>query len=117
MYLPQAKPARAGMHTGLVVYAALKRVPRLASASRFGVWITGWPPQPSTFGLCSSDMITRRLRGFTAAIISQRPMSKPPFHFVPLPKARSTRKPRASGRTMIIDDGLPLAWTRDLVAL
>jgi phosphosulfolactate synthase len=42
---------------------------------------------------------------------------KPPFHFVPLPKARSTRKPRASGRTMIIDDGLPLAWTRDLVAL
>ena len=44
-------------------------------------------------------------------------MSKPPFHFVPLPKARSTRKPRASGRTMIIDDGLPLAWTRDLVAL
>ena len=44
-------------------------------------------------------------------------MPKPPFHFVPLPGARSTRKPRASGRTMIIDDGLPLAWTRDLVAL
>ncbi|HEX2649442.1 MAG TPA: phosphosulfolactate synthase [Burkholderiales bacterium] len=44
-------------------------------------------------------------------------MPKPPFHFVPLPRSRSTRKPRASGRTMIIDDGLPLAWTRDLVAL
>src|SRR5690349_2052584 len=36
-------------------------------------------------------------------------MPKPPFHFVPLPRAR--------GRTMIIDDGLPLAWTRDLVTL
>jgi phosphosulfolactate synthase len=44
-------------------------------------------------------------------------MSKAPFHFVPLPRARSTRKPRANGRTMMIDDGLPLAWTRDLVAL
>jgi len=29
---------------------------------------------------------------------------KAPFHFVPLPKARSMRKPRSSGRTMIIDD-------------
>ena len=27
------------------------------------------------------------------------------------------RKPRASGRTMIVDDGLPLAYARDLVAL
>ena len=44
-------------------------------------------------------------------------MSKPPFHFVPLPKERSTRKPRKSGRTMIVDDGLPLAYARDLVAL
>ena len=44
-------------------------------------------------------------------------MSKPPFHFVPLPRERSTRKPRASGRTMIIDDGMPLAYVRDLVAL
>jgi phosphosulfolactate synthase len=44
-------------------------------------------------------------------------MSRPPFHFVPLPKSRSTRKPRASGRTMIVDDGLPLAYARDLVAL
>ncbi len=44
-------------------------------------------------------------------------MQKPPFHFVPLPKARSARKPRASGRTMLIDDGLPLAYARDLVAL
>src|SRR5688572_29363649 len=44
-------------------------------------------------------------------------MSKPPFHFVPLPKDRSTRKPRTGGRTMIIDDGLPLAYVRDLVSL
>jgi phosphosulfolactate synthase len=44
-------------------------------------------------------------------------MSKPPFHFVPLPAARSTRKPRANGRTMIVDDGIPLAYARDLVAL
>ena len=42
---------------------------------------------------------------------------KPPFHFVPLPEGRSTRKPRTSGRTMIVDDGMPLAYTRDLVAL
>lgn len=44
-------------------------------------------------------------------------MPKPPFHFVPLPAARSTRKPRANGRTMIVDDGIPLAYARDLVAL
>lgn len=44
-------------------------------------------------------------------------MTKPPFHFVPLPPARSTRKPRANGRTMIVDDGIPLAYARDLVAL
>jgi phosphosulfolactate synthase len=44
-------------------------------------------------------------------------MRSPPFKFVPLPKARSTRKPRANGRTMIVDDGLPLGATRDLLAL
>ena len=44
-------------------------------------------------------------------------MKKPPFNFVPITKARSTRKPRANGRTMIVDDGLPLAYARDLVAL
>jgi len=44
-------------------------------------------------------------------------MKKPPFHFVPLPHSRSTAKPRQSGRTMVIDDGLPLAYARDLVAL
>ncbi|MBM3367970.1 MAG: hypothetical protein FJY43_06790 [Betaproteobacteria bacterium] len=44
-------------------------------------------------------------------------MNRPPFHFVPLPAARSTRKPRANGRTMIVDDGIPLAYARDLVAL
>jgi len=44
-------------------------------------------------------------------------MKKSPFHFVPLPRSRSTEKPRANGRTMIVDDGLPLAYARDLVAL
>ncbi|HUK03851.1 MAG TPA: phosphosulfolactate synthase [Burkholderiales bacterium] len=44
-------------------------------------------------------------------------MNNPPFRFVPLPASRSTRKPRASGRTMVVDDGLPLAYARDLVAL
>lgn len=44
-------------------------------------------------------------------------MSRAPFAFVPLPKARSTRKPRANGRTMMIDDGLPLGLARDIVAL
>jgi phosphosulfolactate synthase len=44
-------------------------------------------------------------------------MPKPPFHFVPLPRGRSMRKPRANGRTMIVDDGLPLGVARDLVAL
>lgn len=43
--------------------------------------------------------------------------SPPPFRFVPLPAARSTRKPRANGRTMIVDDGLPLGATKDLLAL
>jgi phosphosulfolactate synthase len=44
-------------------------------------------------------------------------MSKAPFQFVPLPRERSQRKPRLSGRTMVIDDGMPLAYARDLVAL
>jgi phosphosulfolactate synthase len=44
-------------------------------------------------------------------------MKKSPFRFVPLPRSRTTRKPRANGRTMIVDDGMPLAFTRDLVAL
>jgi phosphosulfolactate synthase len=44
-------------------------------------------------------------------------MSKAPFQFVPLPRERSLRKPRRAGRTMIIDDGLPLAYARDLVQL
>jgi phosphosulfolactate synthase len=43
--------------------------------------------------------------------------SAAPFRFVPLPRERSQRKPRRSGRTMIVDDGLPLAYARDLVVL
>ncbi len=47
----------------------------------------------------------------------KKPTAKPPFHFVPITPERSLRKPRANGRTMIVDDGMPLAYTRDLVAL
>ena len=46
-----------------------------------------------------------------------KPTKRAPFEFVPLPRERSTRKPRRSGQTMVLDDGLPLAYTRDLVAL
>jgi phosphosulfolactate synthase len=42
---------------------------------------------------------------------------KAPFPFVPLPAERSQRKPRHSGRTMVIDDGLPLAYARAIVQL
>ena len=44
-------------------------------------------------------------------------MKKSPFHFVPITHARTTQKPRANGRTMIVDDGLPLGYAKDLVAL
>jgi phosphosulfolactate synthase len=40
-----------------------------------------------------------------------------PFHFVALPAERSYSKPRASGLTMIIDDGMPLGKTEDLISL
>jgi len=42
--------------------------------------------------------------------------SRPPFDFVQLPAARS-RKPRHNGRTMMIDDGLPLGYTGDLMEM
>lgn len=41
---------------------------------------------------------------------------KAPFQFVPLPRERSVKKPRANGRTMMIDDGLPLGLVKDLLA-
>ncbi|TAL88735.1 MAG: hypothetical protein EPN46_10970 [Candidimonas sp.] len=40
--------------------------------------------------------------------------TRPPFDFVKLPAARST-KPRGNGRTMMIDDGLPLGYVADLM--
>ena len=43
--------------------------------------------------------------------------NRPPFAFVPLPRERSTRKPRRSGLTMVVDDGMPLGLTRDLLAI
>jgi len=44
-------------------------------------------------------------------------MSKAPFGFVALPDARSQHKPRNNGRTMVVDDGLPLGLTEDLLRL
>jgi phosphosulfolactate synthase len=40
-----------------------------------------------------------------------------PFEFIALPSTRSTRKPRSAGLTMMIDDGLPLGQTEDVVRL
>lgn len=38
-----------------------------------------------------------------------------PFSFIPLPGQRSCHKPRKNGRTMMIDDGLPLGYVADLL--
>lgn len=40
--------------------------------------------------------------------------TRPPFDFVTLPAARSS-KPRRNGRTMMIDDGIPLGYAADLM--
>ncbi|MDB5799042.1 MAG: hypothetical protein JWP36_2944 [Paucimonas sp.] len=40
-----------------------------------------------------------------------------PFAFIPLPADREQVKPRQSGMTMMIDDGMPLAKTADVVEL
>lgn len=42
--------------------------------------------------------------------------TRPPFDFVTLPAGRSV-KPRRNGRTMMIDDGLPLGYAADLMDL
>jgi phosphosulfolactate synthase len=41
----------------------------------------------------------------------------PPFGFVPLDARRSTRKPRRTGLSMVIDDGLPLAYVESVLSL
>lgn len=41
-------------------------------------------------------------------------MNLPPFAFVALPAGRSTTKPRQRGLTMMIDNGLPVGFQRDL---
>ena len=43
--------------------------------------------------------------------------SKPPFAFIELPAARSTRKPRRTGLTMMADFGLPHDQLADLLAM
>lgn len=42
---------------------------------------------------------------------------KAAFDFVPVSSRRSRRKPRRSGLTMVIDNGIPLGRERDLLAL
>ena len=42
-------------------------------------------------------------------------MAPPPFAFVDLPAARSTTKPRRRGLTMMVDNGLPVGFQRDLL--
>jgi phosphosulfolactate synthase len=44
-------------------------------------------------------------------------MSKRPFDFIPLPAGRSTRKPRGTGLTMMVDWGLGLRRLEDALAL
>jgi phosphosulfolactate synthase len=40
-----------------------------------------------------------------------------PFEFIALPSTRSVVKPRSAGLTMMIDDGVPLGQTEDIVEL
>jgi phosphosulfolactate synthase len=40
-----------------------------------------------------------------------------PFGFVPIEPRRSTRKPRTHGLSMVIDDGLPLAYVESVLEL
>jgi phosphosulfolactate synthase len=40
-----------------------------------------------------------------------------PFGFVPIDARRSQSKPRRTGLSMVIDDGLPLSYARDVLAL
>ena len=47
-------------------FDAVKIVPSRARASMFGVFTIGCPLAPITLGLCSSDMMMRRLVGFIA---------------------------------------------------
>ncbi|MEO8977390.1 MAG: phosphosulfolactate synthase, partial [Casimicrobiaceae bacterium] len=38
-----------------------------------------------------------------------------PFSFVPVDSRRSTSKPRRTGLSMVIDDGLPLPYVRGVL--
>ena len=42
-------------------------------------------------------------------------MSQTPFGFVPIDPRRSTAKPRTTGLSMVIDDGLPTDYVRDVL--
>jgi len=43
--------------------------------------------------------------------------STAPFAFVPIDRRRTTRKPRRTGLSMVIDDGLPLAYVQSVLEL
>lgn len=43
--------------------------------------------------------------------------NQPPYGFVPIDPRRSQSKPRATGLTMVIDDGLPLPYMRGVLEL
>ncbi|MFO1160682.1 MAG: phosphosulfolactate synthase [Reyranellaceae bacterium] len=45
------------------------------------------------------------------------PANPPPFAFVPIDSRRSTAKPRRTGLSMVIDDGLPLPYMRGVLEL
>lgn len=44
-------------------------------------------------------------------------MNRPPFGFVPIDSRRSTHKPRRTGLSMVIDDGLPLGYAQDVLQI
>jgi len=44
-------------------------------------------------------------------------MPRYPFQFIELPAERSRTKPRRRGLTMMIDDGIPLGYQKDVLAL
>ena len=41
--------------------------------------------------------------------------SNAPFSFVPIDNRRSTEKPRSNGLSMVIDDGLPTDYVKDVL--
>src|SRR5688572_5637171 len=84
--------------------------PRLSSASSS-------PKRPTASPGCTSS-VGSRPSDERPAVHGGSPMSpSAPFDFVPIDSRRSTRKPRRTGLSMVIDDGLPLAYVESVLAL